>query len=231
MTSAIKATANASNGRKSRGPRTRAGKIRSSRNARRHGLAAFSIKHVAMEKRVKRLVDAICGGDNSPAVREAAMPVAESRLWLSAIQRAKLAVLERLRNPEANALSRRKGRPPWAEIKRKVAERWRAFDIASDQLDELRSLMAATKRAGRDIEREPLPPHLVNAWPPPFLRARNKRRNRYAHQILREGITDLERLLRYEQRAWSRCKKAVYAYMAVKLAQRHGMPAPCRSNC
>ncbi|MFZ1948511.1 MAG: hypothetical protein WB037_16660 [Pseudolabrys sp.] len=33
-----------------------------------------------------------------------------------------------------------------------------------------------------------------------------------------EGLCDLERLLRYEQRAWSRRKKAIRAFMAINLA-------------
>jgi tRNA(Met) C34 N-acetyltransferase TmcA len=41
--------------------------------------------------------------------------------------------------------------------------------------------------------------------------------------VLREGIRDLERLLRYEKRAWSRRKKAVRAFMAVKLTSHYRM--------
>ena len=34
------------------------------------------------------------------------------------------------------------------------------------------------------------------------------------HDALCEGLCDLERLLRYEKRAWSRRKKAIHAFMA-----------------
>jgi hypothetical protein len=34
--------------------------------------------------------------------------------------------------------------------------------------------------------------------------------------VLREGMRDLERLLRYEKRAWSRRKKAIRAFVALK---------------
>ena len=37
---------------------------------------------------------------------------------------------------------------------------------------------------------------------------------------MREGLCDLVRLLRYEQRAWSRRKRAVRAFMAIKLANQ-----------
>ena len=76
MTSAKKVAANRINGRKSRGPRTGAGKARASRNARRHGLAAFNNKDPAMAGRVKQMVDAICQGDGDPLLREQAVAIA-----------------------------------------------------------------------------------------------------------------------------------------------------------
>jgi hypothetical protein len=93
---------------------------------------------------------------------------------------------------------------------------FRAGDIANDQLIEVNALLDATERAGRDIERDPLPAHLESAWPSAFLKA-NEQRDKY--QVLHEGMRDLERLLRYEKRAWSRRNKAVRAFMAIKLTQ------------
>ena len=40
------------------------------------------------------------------------------------------------------------------------------------------------------------------------------------YEAMREGLCDLVRLLRYEQRAWSRRKRAVCAFMAIKLANQ-----------
>ena len=37
---------------------------------------------------------------------------------------------------------------------------------------------------------------------------------------MREGLCDLVGLLRYEQRAWSQRKRAVRAFMAIKLAKQ-----------
>ena len=85
MTSPKKVTANRMNGRKSRGPRTGTGKGRSSRNARRHGLAAFSSNDPVMSGQIKQMVDAICHGDDDPFLREPAVAIAESQLWLSCI--------------------------------------------------------------------------------------------------------------------------------------------------
>ena len=108
MTSLKKVAANRVNGRKSRG--RSAGKTRSSRNARRHGLAAFNTKDRALSGQIKQLVDAICNGDDDPLLREPAVAIAESQLWLSLIGHEKLAALERLRDPEEDALTGRYSR-------------------------------------------------------------------------------------------------------------------------
>jgi hypothetical protein len=101
MTSPKKVAASRINGRKSGGPRTGAGKARASRNARRHGLAALSSNDPVMSGQIRQMVDAICHGDDDPLLRERAVAIAESQLWLSCIGIEKLAALERLRDPDA----------------------------------------------------------------------------------------------------------------------------------
>jgi hypothetical protein len=170
-----------------------------------------------MSGQIKQMVDAICHGDDDPLLREQAVVIAESQLWLSCIGHEKLAALERLRDPEESALTGRNSRQGLAKIKAKIDVRWRACEAADNQLIKVNALLDATKRAGRDYESEPLPAHLEAAWPPAFLKARKDRKARDEYQVLREGLRDLERLLRYEKRAWSQRKKAVRAFMAVKL--------------
>ena len=224
MTSPKKVAANRLNGRKSRGPRTGAGKTRSSRNARRHGLAtAFNTKDPALSDQIKQLVDAICHGDDDPLLHEPAVAIAESQLWLSLIGQEKLAALERLRDPEEDALTGRFSRRGIVKIKAKLDLCFRIAEAADDQLIEVNELIEAAKRAGRDYEREPLPAHLEALWPPAFLKAYQDRKERDEYQVLREGIRDLERLLRYEKRAWSRRKKAIRAFMAIKLTNQDRM--------
>jgi hypothetical protein len=122
MTSPKKVAANRINGRKSRGPRTSSGKTRSSRNARRHGLAAFNTQDPAMSGQIKQLADAICHGDNDTLLREQAVAIAESQLWLSCIAWEKLAALERLRDPDESALTGRNSRQARAKDKRADSE-------------------------------------------------------------------------------------------------------------
>ena len=218
MSSPRKVAANRSNSRKSHGPRTSAGKARSGRNARRHGLAAFASTISLMSDQIKLMVDAICEDDNDPLLREAAMAIAESQLWLTCIGREKLAVLERLRDPNERALSWQKTRQAYIERRTKIDLRFRLYDLAHEQLREVNALIDTTKRAGRDYEREPLPAHLEAAWPPAFWRRRpHAQKERDEYEMLHEGIRDLGRLLRYEKRAWSRLKKAVRRFMAVKV--------------
>ena len=85
MTSEKKIAANRTNGRMSGGPRTGAGKARSSGNARRHGLPVFSGNDPALSGKIKQIVDAICQGSDDPLLRERALAIAESQLWLSCI--------------------------------------------------------------------------------------------------------------------------------------------------
>jgi hypothetical protein len=217
MTSAKKVAANRINGRKSRGPRTGAGKARASRNARRHGLAAVNNKDPAMVGRVKQMVDAICQGDDDPLLREQAVAIAESQLWLDCVKAEKRALIERLRDSNAItlALNTRLAR---------ARARSRLSDVAERQQKVIDDLMEKTKAAGRDPEREPLPPNLEAAWPPPGVEYIFEDTERDEHEALREGIGDLVRLLRYERRAWSRRKRAVRAFMAIKLMNLHGVP-------
>ena len=210
MISAKKAAANRINGRKGRGPRTSAGKARASRNARRHGLAAFSVsKDPAMAEEVRPMVEALCDGDDDPLLRPLAVMVAENQLWLNYVRAEKVALIERLRDPTAYSLAN-------DTCLARGKARSRLFDIAAPQLDRILELIETTKAAGRDPEREPIAPELEAAWPPPCLKMIPEGTERNEHEALCEGLWDLERLLRYERRAWSQRKKAVRGFIAIK---------------
>jgi hypothetical protein len=212
MTSAKKAAANRINGSKGRGPRTSVGKARASRNARRHGLAAFSFnKDPAIAEAIKPMVAALCDGNEDPWLRQQAIVITECQLLLAHVRAQKAALINRLRDPTAHPLDSK------IRLARAKA-RAHLLDLAAPQLHRIDDLIRLTTAAGRDPEHEPIPPELEAAWPPPSLKIVSKATERDEHEALCETLSDLTRLLRYENRAWSRRKRAVRAFMAIKLS-------------
>ena len=150
--------------------------------------------------------------------------IAENQLWLSCVRVEKVALIERLRDPMAFALASKTG------VARGKA-RMLLGDVAHCQLMIVKDLISETEAAGRNPEREPLPRKLAAAWPPPWVEEIAEDAVRDEYEAFREGLCDLVPLLRYEQRACSRRKRAVRAFMAIKLANsmierhRHCLPA------
>ena len=105
MTSARKRESNRLNGRKGRGPRTAAGKLRSSRNALRHGFAATIHPQIA-QSQIELFARTLCGNDHDPMLFEQALTVAENRMMLRLIEAQQLAVVERLWDRTETALAR-----------------------------------------------------------------------------------------------------------------------------
>ena len=139
--------------------------------------------------------------------------IAESQLWLSCVKVEKVARIERLRDRTAFALTTRCW-SIWAKAQIRLC------DVVYRQLKIVDELINKTKAAGRDPEREPLSRMLEVAWPPPWVKEIPEDAERDEYEAMREGLCDLVRLVRYEQRAWSRRKRAVRAFMAIKLAKR-----------
>src|SRR5262245_26858042 len=95
MTSERQIAANRRNAHKSTGPRSGAGKNRSSRNAYRHGLSVSITSTAASAKQLNRLVREIAGNTKDPILLERARAVAEAELDLARVRRAKVALIER----------------------------------------------------------------------------------------------------------------------------------------
>ena len=85
MTSARKIAANRQNARKSRGPRSAAGKSIASRNAVRHGLAAIVHRPPLSESETERFSRALCSGNTDPNLFAQARIIAGNHLALQAI--------------------------------------------------------------------------------------------------------------------------------------------------
>jgi hypothetical protein len=85
--------ANRRNAKKSTGPRSSAGKKRTSRNAYRHGLSLSSIEDPAIAKRLDRLARDIAGSRTEKIVLERARAAAQAALDVARVRRAKVAVI------------------------------------------------------------------------------------------------------------------------------------------
>jgi hypothetical protein len=90
MTSDKKIAANRTNAKKSTGPTSLRGKLQSSRNARRHGLAATADAEPTASPAVKRMANAICGNEQSdPDLYDLAMTIARWQTVLLEVRRLK----------------------------------------------------------------------------------------------------------------------------------------------
>jgi hypothetical protein len=95
MTSQKQILANQTNGRRSRGPRTAAGKAISSRNARRHGLTRISRDNPDFAPRIWAMARAICPDSSNPMLLEQALIIGETTCVLSAVQTEQMAQAQR----------------------------------------------------------------------------------------------------------------------------------------
>jgi hypothetical protein len=98
MSSQKQIAANQSNGRKSRGPRTPAGKAASSRNARRHGLASINRQNADYAPRIEAIAREICAlypGPGNDSIYEQALIIGETTCVLSAVQAEQMAQAQR----------------------------------------------------------------------------------------------------------------------------------------
>ena len=86
MTIDLKIKANRQNGRMSTGPKTSAGRARSSRNALRHGLTLPVLIDPAVAQEVDELAAQIAGPDANATVQELAQNVAEAQIELRRVR-------------------------------------------------------------------------------------------------------------------------------------------------
>jgi hypothetical protein len=95
MASERQIAANRRNARKSTGPRSGAGKNRSSCNAYRHGLTVSITSSEGFAKQLDKLAREIAGNTEDPILLERARAIAQAELDLARVRRAKVALIER----------------------------------------------------------------------------------------------------------------------------------------
>ena len=203
MTSARQVAANRLNGRKSRGPRTRAGKARASQNAFRHGFASVSYRNPDFRMETARIVKSLCSKDDNPLLVEQAHVIAETEILLRGIRAEKVAAIDRMRELDAspvvkrdNGLMRararsRRGRVAFAEFLRLTAK---IKSLSRSEREEMAQEVAMQPR------RDPLIPM------------------RDETAAMRAATPDLNRLGRYERRAWARLRRAILRFVSLKFA-------------
>ena len=96
MTSQAKIAANRRNAQRSTGPRAALAKARVRRNALRHGLAAIVVDDPAVATEVRRAAAAICDPEAAPLDRERALIIAEAKVTLNRIRRARAEIMEQI---------------------------------------------------------------------------------------------------------------------------------------
>ncbi len=220
MSSQAKIVASHANGRKSRGPRTPAGKSNASRNAFRHGLAAITRKDPEIFAEIEPVARAICNGAVNPLLFEQALIIAENDFVLRCAQTEWIAATERQRDRTATPLAtgdlgfaRAKARIERAKlIYQMLVEGANASSNNAARNNAARTSAASTDEAHvrSNGERERAVAEQGGRVTPPL--------EREEFDAMRAAMADLERLERYRRRAWSRQRRAFQRFMEIQSA-------------
>jgi len=220
VSSQAKIVASHANGRKSRGPRTPAGKSNASRNAFRHGLAAITRTDPEIFAEIEPVARAICNGAVNPLLFEQALIIAENDFVLRCAQTEWIAATERQRDRTATPLAtgdlgfaRAKARIERAKlIYQMLVEGANASSNNAARNNAARTSAASTDEAHvrSNGERERAVAEQGGRVTPPL--------EREEFDAMRAAMADLERLERYRRRAWSRQRRAFQRFMEIQSA-------------
>lgn len=192
MTSARKIAANRRNGKKSNGPRSAAGRTRASRNALRHGLSTIDRHAARFAAQIEGHARDICGAVRDPELFEWALVIAECDVVLRGVCAEIIAAIERMENGDALPLAKRMS-SVIGLIDRKLKQRVTAA----------RHLEALNQDVRNGLTSEP---HML-----PF-HSRLPRIRGECHAF-RAAMPDIAGLGRYQQRAWTKRRRALREFV------------------
>ena len=204
MKSSLKSVRSRLNGRISRGPKTQIGKERSSRNSLRHGLSAVSRHNPTYFAEIYQMAVAICGDGANPPLLEQALVIAENETILRLVAVERRALVEKFRDPYASSSRNRAGDLPMARLSVKHSEQ--AYEVFSQ-------LYAQLVRQGVEVH-SGIVPRPCAADEPPCVYEPSSDRDDF--DALQMAFPDLRSLDRYERRAWSRRRKAIELFAAIR---------------
>jgi hypothetical protein len=210
MTSQRKIAANRSNSQRSSGPRTADGKRKASGNSRKHGWAALERRLPTASPAIEQVAKALSGDAQDPALLAQARIIAENDLMGTAIRLEKIRTIEMLvaeaKMSDDEFFQRRLDRllaaifakfkeylPSLASLRQcysseEIAERVEEYFDGED-------LLALRKFVKRFMDKQPPKPRV-----------------RDEYQAMELAAADLDRLERYETRAWSRQMRAMRTF-------------------
>jgi hypothetical protein len=208
-----------------------------SRNALRHGFAAARHRVPVAKADLERFAIALCGRTDDHALFQQALIIAENELVLRAINQQQLAVIERLRDPSVPAFSQRDNSLQLMRARfRKSKQAEKAIKALREALLEKydhRLPPSSAEHAQTELDAL-FPSHLEE-----LLEKLEKKQRRAAPsskilnfqdanrfyerdegRALETAIKDLIRLDRYERRASSRQRRAIFAFINLKVSER-----------
>jgi hypothetical protein len=221
MSSQAQIAANRVNGRKSRGPRTAAGKTRASRNALRYGFGAISRHSPAYFPEIERIARSYCEGDTDPLLFEQALIIAENDMILMCVNAECSAAIERMRDSHAI---------PFSDTKASFARARARLTQAQLAYAELVEAKAKTSDAGNivitngkgagsvPVKNSTRSEDATTAASHPTSAAQEPRPPAHCDEFdaMRRAAPDLARLERYRRRAASRRNRAIREFIFIR---------------